>query len=170
MSELPLPIFSFCCIYLCEKRDLLTLHGWGSCEDLVKLGECCIAVVISLGLTIYLFLFPLPLFTKVLCKPVHVLHVLGNPSPRRLWHHISNLLVMLVPFSHLLQSKGKFFARSSVRLVLAVTYNICLNLLARFLQPCKKYFFSHLWRDRRQFLCTEVEKMACTWFGEICCS
>ena len=54
MSEIRLPFFSFCCIYLWEKRSAqLSWHWWGSYEDLVKIGECCLAVVISLGLTIY---------------------------------------------------------------------------------------------------------------------
>ena len=78
MSELPLPVFSFCCIYIWEKRYAqLTLHGCVSCADLVKIGECCLAVVISLGQTIYLAVFPQNLFSKVLCDPVYLLYFSG---------------------------------------------------------------------------------------------
>ena len=52
-----------------KRSAQLTLHGWGSCEDLVKMGECYLAVVISLGLTIYLVMFPktyLPRFCAAL--------------------------------------------------------------------------------------------------------
>ena len=62
-------------VFTYGKRDLysaqLTLHGWGSCEDFVKIGECCLVVVTSLSLTIYLVVFPQNLFTKVMCDPVH---------------------------------------------------------------------------------------------------
>ena len=48
----------------------LTLDGWVSCADLVKIGECCLALVILLGQTVNLAVFPQNLFTKVLCDPV----------------------------------------------------------------------------------------------------
>ena len=38
---------------LMGKEIQLTLDGWGSCTDLVKIGGCCIALVISSRLTLF---------------------------------------------------------------------------------------------------------------------
>ena len=43
------PLFStiLLCIFSMGRSEQLTLLGWGSCADLVKIGECSVAVVIS---------------------------------------------------------------------------------------------------------------------------